>query len=633
MTKYLRAKFKSAWKTLEPQSKPTIVDHLCIDMNQILHASIRSTSNPNGLIFKIFSEVDDIIKLVQPRKSLVFAFDGTAPFAKMQTQRSRRKTRPESCLCTPGTVLMNSMGQVMLSYALQRMKLLMYRNVTVFVSDGQSPGEGELKIIHWLGSHLGTMNGSVTDSVAICGSDADIILQALVLLNASDMFVLQTGTAQHSYLCNVSTLVDGFMQAASRENSTISNFYSQQLSTNETEDKFANRRWNRFATGNKTLPLDWDLNYIQHSFRLDSLVLLLLQGNDYLPKMRGVSMSRIWRSYSLAMRQLQKNERYLVDMNRRTYNFKALWLLVMEFRAVGDIRIPMPLQIPCSISAFHSAITRIFQLTAKDVVLSQGLYNEVSKSTSDGSVDSYMWGARLALNGRNYSVDARYLSKKAAKTALADAILQDIDPEGYASLIQRKETIAKKLEEMRSLSLEQRAAFAAQHDNCNDSSEQLLELTKSSGRSENFDSEPDEDGDERNDDAWLFYEEVDNNYCDERVYLDYLCDSDVVAFLKGILWVANMYIRGKCSDLSFTFTGRPPINPFSVIEFIVRILNTQPGRNISALNELIRTTNEAASGVVENQVELLAALDAVFTAETTAFLEQILHTPSNDLRL
>jgi hypothetical protein len=65
-----RAKFKSAWKTLEPQSKPTIVDHLCIDMNQILHASIRSTSNPNGLIFKIFSEVDDIIKLVQPRKSL-----------------------------------------------------------------------------------------------------------------------------------------------------------------------------------------------------------------------------------------------------------------------------------------------------------------------------------------------------------------------------------------------------------------------------------------------------------------------------------------------------------------------------------------------------------------------------------
>jgi hypothetical protein len=94
-----------------------------------------------------------------------------------------------------------------------------------------------------------------------------------------------------------------------------------------------------------------------------------------------------------------------------------------------------------------------------------------------------------------------------------------------------------------------------------------------------------------------------------------------------------MYIRGKCSDLSFTFTGRPPINPFSVIEFIVRILNTQPGRNISALNELIRKTNEAACGVVENQVELLAALDAVFTAETTAFLEQILHTPSNDLRL
>lgn len=536
-------------------------------MNQILHSSIRSTSSPNGLIFKIFAEVDDIIRLVQPRKSLgestyiefvriykivssiflcaVFAFDGTAPFAKMQTQRSRRKTRPESSLCTPGTVLMNSMGQVMLSYAFQRMKVLMYRNVTVFVSDGQSPGEGELKIVHWLGSHLGAANGSVADSVAICGSDADIILQAIVLMNASNIFVLQTGTVQHSYLCNISILVDGFMQAASRVNTTTSNFHFQQLKANDTEDKVANRRWNRLAAGNKSLPLDWDLNYIQHSFRLDSLVLLLLQGNDYLPKMRGVSLSRIWRSYSLAMRQLQKSERYLVDMNRRTYNFKALWLLVMEFRAVGDARIPMPLQIPCSISAFHSAVTRIFQLTARDVVLAQGLYHEVSKSTSDGSIDVYMWGARLALNGKNYSVDAKYLSKKAAKTAIADMILLDIDPEGYASLVQRKETIAKKLEEMRSRSLEERAAFASQHGTCSGSSEQLLELTKNLGRSEYFEPEsvaalePEEDGYERTDDAWLYSEELDNNYCDERFYLDYLCDSDVVAYLKGILWVRS----------------------------------------------------------------------------------------------
>ena len=93
-----------------------------------------------------------------------------------------------------------------------------------------------------------------------------------------------------------------------------------------------------------------------------------------------------------------------------------------------------------------------------------------------------------------------------------------------------------------------------------------------------------------------------------------------------------MYIRGQCSDLSFTFTGRPPINPFSVIEFIVRKLNTQPGRNISALNELIHQTNEASSGLVENEVELSAALDAVFTAEVTGFLEQIISAPISDFR-
>lgn len=93
-----------------------------------------------------------------------------------------------------------------------------------------------------------------------------------------------------------------------------------------------------------------------------------------------------------------------------------------------------------------------------------------------------------------------------------------------------------------------------------------------------------------------------------------------------------MYIRGQCSDLSFTFTGRPPINPFSVIEFIVRMLSTQPGRNISALNELIHRTNEASSGLIENEVELSAALDAVFTTETTAFLEQIIFAPVTEFR-
>jgi len=53
------------------KSEPITVDHLCIDMNQLLHSSVHSTNTkPNRLIFKIFSSVDGILKLIHPRKSL-----------------------------------------------------------------------------------------------------------------------------------------------------------------------------------------------------------------------------------------------------------------------------------------------------------------------------------------------------------------------------------------------------------------------------------------------------------------------------------------------------------------------------------------------------------------------------------
>ena len=51
---------------------------------------------------KIFLEMDCLLKLVEPTKTLVLTFDGPAPFAKLQTQRSRRITSPQNCLITPG---------------------------------------------------------------------------------------------------------------------------------------------------------------------------------------------------------------------------------------------------------------------------------------------------------------------------------------------------------------------------------------------------------------------------------------------------------------------------------------------------------------------------------------------------
>ena len=116
-----------------------VVDHVCIDMNHIVHSSFRSTSTVKHCISRIFCLVDNVFKYVQPTKSLVFAFDGPAPFAKLQTQRSKRKSSPESALITPGTDFMKSMDDVIMTYVLQRISR--FSNVTIFVSDSNIPGD------------------------------------------------------------------------------------------------------------------------------------------------------------------------------------------------------------------------------------------------------------------------------------------------------------------------------------------------------------------------------------------------------------------------------------------------------------------------------------------------------------
>ena len=89
----------------------------------------------------------------------------------MQTQRHRRTASPESSLLTPGTDLMNSMENILMCYTLQRYQK--FGNISIFISGGNHPGEGELKIISWINNHL----ENCSESILIYGSDSDIVLQ------------------------------------------------------------------------------------------------------------------------------------------------------------------------------------------------------------------------------------------------------------------------------------------------------------------------------------------------------------------------------------------------------------------------------------------------------------------------
>ena len=73
------------------------VDRLYLDCNSIIYDSyylmnkeIPSHFNESDLIQNVILKIKEYIQKIQPKKYIFIAFDGVAPLAKMQQQRTRR---------------------------------------------------------------------------------------------------------------------------------------------------------------------------------------------------------------------------------------------------------------------------------------------------------------------------------------------------------------------------------------------------------------------------------------------------------------------------------------------------------------------------------------------------------------
>ena len=62
--------------------------------------------------------------------------------------------------------------------------------------------------------------------------------------------------------------------------------------------------------------------------------------------------------------------------------------------------------------------------------------------------------------------------------------------------------------------------------------------------------------------------EEDALYVSEEEYSRFVTDTDIEAYLQGILWVVQMYVEGVCPDLSYTFVNRPPASPACIQKYI-----------------------------------------------------------------
>lgn len=314
-SKFLRSKALSSTTTVFPRGKlmtiPGGVDHLCLDMNCVLHPCYRNERSPARVFQGVFAALDVVITLVQPKKSIVMAFDGMAPFAKLLTQRKRRDSSPDSAALTAGTDLMSMMEDNMIAFFMQRLRRPGMQNITLFISSPDYPGEGEVKLVDWLRFHL--PDSAVNDTVAIVGSDSDLVVQSLVVSSRVTSLARPDPVEVHhvplfpSIPHIISREIDGSM--AFRNVTQLHKAWAQTLGLPSNRPQAAS----------------------------DTALLFLLLGNDYLPRLLGgMDLREMMTAFKNTMARLPVEERLIFDHDTLSFYWPTWYELMKELVLFED---------------------------------------------------------------------------------------------------------------------------------------------------------------------------------------------------------------------------------------------------------------------------------------------------------
>lgn len=145
-------------------------------------------STEDAIITGVLQKIDAHISLVRPTKTLFIAFDGVAPYAKMEQQRKRRyksgySTSSDSSASTPlwntsnitpGTIFMEKLSQRIRAHFIGAEKK--YNIDSILVSTSNECGEGEHKLFQYIRSKSTLF---LHDNAAVYGLDSDLIMLSI----------------------------------------------------------------------------------------------------------------------------------------------------------------------------------------------------------------------------------------------------------------------------------------------------------------------------------------------------------------------------------------------------------------------------------------------------------------------
>ena len=171
------------------------VDNLYLDCNSIVYEVYYKLEATDDIVEKIITDVIakivSYIDLINPRRTVIIAFDGVAPVAKLEQQRSRRykswyqnelsktiynKTQLDpwnTTAITPGTEFMSKLGGSLTEYFNRISKP---EGPNIIVSASNVVGEGEHKLFEYIRSEPDKHKSETT---VIYGLDADLIMLSI----------------------------------------------------------------------------------------------------------------------------------------------------------------------------------------------------------------------------------------------------------------------------------------------------------------------------------------------------------------------------------------------------------------------------------------------------------------------
>ena len=185
--------------------------HLYMDCNSIVYDAVRTLEQTrkyedfsnmafeNMIIDMVIINIEEYIQLLKPIDTVFLAFDGVAPFAKMDQQRTRRyksqklshfanvirqldndtdnsdkEIKWNTSAITPGTAFMKLLStRIVHAFKHSEGK---YRIQNLIVTCSTESGEGEHKIVE----HIRQQGSKIlNDNIAIYGLDADLIMLSI----------------------------------------------------------------------------------------------------------------------------------------------------------------------------------------------------------------------------------------------------------------------------------------------------------------------------------------------------------------------------------------------------------------------------------------------------------------------